>query len=114
MSWVTTLRAPSTAGGLSPCSCGDCCRGPCGFRRERSVVSTEVGIKFTLNGRVVSMTVASSVVLLTLLRELLDLKGTRASCERGVCGACTVLVDDTPIAACSVFAFDVDGARVET
>jgi carbon-monoxide dehydrogenase small subunit len=77
-------------------------------------VSTEVDIKFTLNGRIVSMTVASSVVLLTLLREVLALKGTRASCERGVCGACTVLVDDVPVAACSLFAFEVDGARVET
>lgn len=75
---------------------------------------TEVNIKFTLNGRIISLTVPSSVVLLTLLREMLALTGTRASCGRGVCGACTVLVNDVPVAACSLFAFEVDGARVET
>ncbi|WP_256986354.1 MULTISPECIES: (2Fe-2S)-binding protein [unclassified Rhodococcus (in: high G+C Gram-positive bacteria)] len=77
-------------------------------------MSTEVEIQFTLNGRSVSMSVETSTVLLPLLRNMLELKGTRGSCERGVCGACTVLVDDTPVAACSVFAFDIDGTRVDT
>ncbi|MEU0649673.1 (2Fe-2S)-binding protein [Streptomyces umbrinus] len=77
-------------------------------------MKNEAEIKFTLNKRMVSLTVPSSTILLTLLREILNLNGTRGSCESAVCGACTVLVDDVPMAACSLFAFEVDGARVET
>jgi carbon-monoxide dehydrogenase small subunit len=82
--------------------------------RERNAVDTQVDLKFTLNGRVVALTTATSTTLLNLLRDRMALTGTRASCERAVCGACTVLVDDVPTAACALFAFEVDGARVET
>lgn len=78
------------------------------------MASTDIDVKFTLNGQQHTMTVPSSTVLLTLLREHFDLRGTRASCERGVCGSCTVLIDDAPVAACSLFVYEIDGASVET
>jgi carbon-monoxide dehydrogenase small subunit len=58
--------------------------------------------------------VTTSTILLSLLRGDFGLTGVRASCERGVCGACTVLLDGSPAASCSVFAFDVDGTEIET
>ncbi|MGW5144753.1 (2Fe-2S)-binding protein [Rhodococcus koreensis] len=71
-------------------------------------------IEFALNGVKQTMRVDTNAILLDVLRNNHGCKGVRASCERGVCGACTVLVDDRPVASCSTFAFSVDGASVET
>jgi aerobic carbon-monoxide dehydrogenase small subunit len=73
-----------------------------------------VEIDFELNGERAHREVPPGTVLLDMLRHDFGLKGVRGSCERGVCGACTVLLDDVPVASCSVFAFDVDGTRVDT
>ncbi|BCW49669.1 (2Fe-2S)-binding protein [Arthrobacter sp. StoSoilB13] len=71
-------------------------------------------VEFELNGSPERHSVPTSTTVLDLLRNSCGKQGVRASCERSVCGACTVLVDDLPVAACSTFAFDIDGARVET
>src|SRR5579875_731757 len=71
-------------------------------------------VEFQLNGQRRRAAVSTSTVLLSLLRGQFGLTGVRASCERGVCGACTVLLDGSPVASCSVFAFDVDGSAIET
>jgi carbon-monoxide dehydrogenase small subunit len=77
-------------------------------------VSAPVEICFRLDGEDRAAAVPPNTALLDLLRERYGLTGVRASCERGVCGACTVLVDGTPSASCSLFAFAVDGSDVET
>ena len=71
-------------------------------------------VSFTLNGRPASANAADSTVLVDLLRERYGLFGCRIGCDQAVCGACTVLVDDTPMAACSTFAFEVEGRSVLT
>jgi carbon-monoxide dehydrogenase small subunit len=48
------------------------------------------------------------------LREDCGLTGTHLGCEHGVCGACTVLVDDTPVRSCLMFAVQAEGTRVRT
>ncbi|MES0000098.1 (2Fe-2S)-binding protein [Mesorhizobium sp. M0051] len=54
------------------------------------------------------------VTLLDLLRERLHLTGTKKGCDRGQCGACTVLVDGRRINACLALAVSLDGADVQT
>jgi xanthine dehydrogenase YagT iron-sulfur-binding subunit len=54
------------------------------------------------------------VTLLDLLRERLALTGTKKGCDRGQCGACTVLVDGRRVNACLTLALSLDGAVVET
>jgi len=71
-------------------------------------------LSFTLNGAPVDTATTTSTTLADLLRERRDGRGTRLACERAVCGACTVLVDDVPRASCSVFAFEVEGRDVRT
>src|SRR6478736_7349982 len=54
------------------------------------------------------------VTLLDLLRERLDLPGTKKGCDRGQCGACTVLVDGRRINSCLSLAASLDGAEITT
>ena len=54
------------------------------------------------------------VTLLDLLRERLDLTGTKKGCDRGQCGACTVIVDGRRINSCLALAISHDGAHVLT
>jgi carbon-monoxide dehydrogenase small subunit len=71
-------------------------------------------LTFTLNGARVATETTTATTLADLLREALGQRGTKVSCARSVCGACTVLLDGRPVAACSVFAFEVAGAAVRT
>ncbi|MBB5753120.1 (2Fe-2S)-binding protein [Prosthecomicrobium pneumaticum] len=72
-------------------------------------------IGLTLNGvtRVVPLD-DPRVTLLDLLRERLGLSGAKKGCDRGQCGACTVLLDGRRVNACLVLAVTLDGAAVET
>jgi len=58
--------------------------------------------------------VPTCLTLADMLREEFNLRGTNLSCNQGVCGSCTVIVDDTPIAACHTFAFEIEGKNVRT
>jgi aerobic carbon-monoxide dehydrogenase small subunit len=77
-------------------------------------VSEEVDIRLTVNGDAVARRVSARQNLVDFLREELGLTGTRAGCEHGVCGACTVRLDGAIVRGCLVFAAQLDGARVET
>lgn len=70
-------------------------------------------IRFTLNGRPVSARVESHIDLVDLLRRF-DLFGARESCGQGLCGCCTVLVDDVAVSGCLTLAQLVDGKAVTT
>ncbi len=75
---------------------------------------TEFPLTFQLNGAATNRRVAVERTLADLLRDELDLKGCKIACSRGVCGACVALVDGLPVAACSTFAFQVQGCSVLT
>jgi xanthine dehydrogenase YagT iron-sulfur-binding subunit len=71
-------------------------------------------ISLRLNGRDQRLSVAPWTTLLDLLREQLDLTGTKKGCDHGQCGACTVLVDGKRVNSCLVLAVMKDGAEVTT
>ncbi len=71
-------------------------------------------VAFVLNGRNVALDVRAHSLLLDVLRDRLDLKGAKRSCDMQVCGACTVLVDGAPVSACTYLAVEADGCQVLT
>ena len=72
-------------------------------------------IKLTVNGESREIALDDPrVTLLDLLRESLDLPGTKKGCDRGQCGACTVLVEGRRINSCLTLAVSMDGAEVTT
>jgi carbon-monoxide dehydrogenase small subunit len=75
---------------------------------------SEHPIRLTVNGVEHEAVVPARLTLADLLRERLDLTATHLGCEHGVCGACTVLVDDDPVRACITLAVQADGADVRT
>ena len=80
---------------------------------EDVVVSKRV-LSLSVNGRVHEVAAADGALLLDVLRDTLQLTGTKQGCDGGECGACTVLVDDRPRLACSTLAVQVEGRRIET
>ena len=77
-------------------------------------VDTERTISVTVNGVPRKATVPVRRLLSDALRHDLELTGTHVGCEHGVCGACTVLVDGTPMRSCLLLAVSVDGAEITT
>jgi aerobic-type carbon monoxide dehydrogenase small subunit (CoxS/CutS family) len=71
-------------------------------------------ISVTVNGERRTAEVGGATTLLELLREHLDLTGTKRGCGRGECGACTVILDGKPVNSCLVFAAQCDGREVVT
>ena len=74
-------------------------------------MSDELDIELTVNGESVHATVAPSELLLDFLRERLDLRGAKRSCDVQVCGTCTVLVDGGPVSACTYLAVEARRPR---
>jgi carbon-monoxide dehydrogenase small subunit len=73
-----------------------------------------INISFILNGKPVCLAVEPGETLLDMLRNRLELTGTKKGCEVGECGACTVLVDDVPIDSCLYLAAMADGRDLLT
>jgi aerobic-type carbon monoxide dehydrogenase small subunit (CoxS/CutS family) len=73
-----------------------------------------VPITLHVNGKAHSLKVEPRVTLLDALRSQLDLTGAKKVCDRGVCGACTVILDGRPVYACNVLAIEAEGHRIET
>lgn len=71
-------------------------------------------ITITVNQEVRQLKIAPWTTLLDLLREQLDLTGTKKGCDPGQCGACTVLVNGKPINSCLTLAIMKNGAEVTT
>src|SRR5258707_7727922 len=71
-------------------------------------------LSFQLNGRASEVDCEPADTLAEVLRNQLNLNGTKVSCEVQVCGACTVLVDNLPVSACTYLAYEARGKDVVT
>jgi xanthine dehydrogenase YagT iron-sulfur-binding subunit len=74
----------------------------------------KVPVTLNVNGKKLSADLEPRVTLLDALRERFDLTGAKRVCDRGACGACTVLLDGKPVYACVVLAIDAQGAKIVT
>ena len=71
-------------------------------------------MQFTLNGKSQRLSTESRRTLLDVLREDLDLTGTKYGCGEGQCRACTVLIDGKPVRSCLTELGEVEGKKIET
>jgi xanthine dehydrogenase YagT iron-sulfur-binding subunit len=78
------------------------------------VLSGEVPITLTINGKPFRATVEPRVTLLDAMRNNLDLTAAKRVCDRGTCGACTVIVDGRAMYSCTVLAIDAQGRQIQT
>jgi len=78
------------------------------------VITENEPLTLTINGRSHRLLVEARWSLLFVLREKLGITGTKVGCERGECGACTVLIDDIPRYACMTLAVEAEGHQITT
>lgn len=71
-------------------------------------------IRLEVNGQGHTLTLDHRTTLLEALRDHLDLTGAKRACDRGECGACTVLLDDQPVYACHLLAIQARGRAIVT
>jgi xanthine dehydrogenase YagT iron-sulfur-binding subunit len=71
-------------------------------------------IRLEVNGQQHHLEIEDRLTLLDVLREHLDLTGAKRACDRGECGACTVLVEKQPMLACHLLALQVRGRKILT
>jgi aerobic carbon-monoxide dehydrogenase small subunit len=77
-------------------------------------MSERRAITLTINGSDHCVTVEPRRTLVDVIRDDCGLTGTHIGCEHGVCGSCTVLLDNEPVRACLMFAVQADGRRIRT
>ncbi len=73
-----------------------------------------VPITLNLNGKPIKLSVEPRVTLIDALRNYLDITGAKRVCDRGTCGACTVIMNGKTVYACSILAVDAEGKNIET
>lgn len=81
---------------------------------ETAAAPRTVPVGFTVNGQPQQLNVDPRQSLLDVMREMLDLTGTKKGCNQGACGACTILVDGKRIVSCLTLAAMHDGAQITT
>lgn len=74
----------------------------------------KIPIELNVNGKVYKASLEPRVTLLDALRDTLDLTGAKRVCDKGECGACTVLLDGKPVYACAMLAIEGQGKKITT
>jgi xanthine dehydrogenase YagT iron-sulfur-binding subunit len=81
---------------------------------SRVIGPGEVPVQLMVNGRRVDLRIEPRVTLLDALRNRADLTGSKRGCDRGACGACTMIVDGRTVYACSTLAIETQGKQIRT
>ena len=81
---------------------------------SRAVGPGDVPVTLTVNGTRVDLRIEPRVTLLDAIRNRADLTGNKRVCDRGACGACTMIVDGRAVYACSTLAIEVQGKQIRT
>lgn len=84
-----------------------------GAARDAATVA-RIGIRLTVNGEAVALDVEPRRLLVDVLRDDLDLTGTKVGCDTSSCGTCTVHLDGRAVKSCTVLAVQADGSFVRT
>ncbi len=71
-------------------------------------------ITLDINGEVEELTISANETLRDVLRERLELTGTKAACDDGSCGACTVLLNGKPVRSCLTLAVEAEAEKITT
>jgi xanthine dehydrogenase YagT iron-sulfur-binding subunit len=74
----------------------------------------EVAVRLQVNGKRLDLMIEPRVTLLDALRMRADLTGSKRGCDRGACGACTMIVDGRSVYSCSTLAIEVQGKEIRT
>jgi xanthine dehydrogenase YagT iron-sulfur-binding subunit len=105
-----TGAAAAAAAGLAP--------PPVAGRQDPAAASAfgpaPVRLELAVNGKKVTASVEPRVTLLDALRDYLDVTGCKRVCDRGTCGACTVMLDGKPVYSCSMLALEARGKEIKT
>ena len=102
---VTGLASAVTAAGVAET---DAQTGP------RVLGPGDVPVSLMVNGKRLELNIEPRVTLLDALRNRADLTGNKRVCDRGTCGACTMIVDGRTVYSCSTLAIDVQGKQIRT
>jgi carbon-monoxide dehydrogenase small subunit len=71
-------------------------------------------ISVRINGMLYCESVDTSLTLLSFIRDIAGLTGTKSGCENGECGACAVIMNGAPVRSCIILAVEADGADITT
>jgi succinate dehydrogenase/fumarate reductase-like Fe-S protein len=83
-------------------------------RRANGSAGAGISVSLKVNGTPHALTLDPRTTILDLVREHLELTGTKKGCDQGQCGACTVLIDGRRVNSCLTFAVMYDGAEITT
>jgi len=107
-SFLKTVGGTSIAAGVLTPGAADGQAGPA------PVGPGDVPIELSINGKTHKLSVEPRVTLLDAMRDRLDITGLKRVCDRGTCGACTVIVDGRTIYSCSHLAIEMQGRAIKT
>jgi len=107
-SFLKTVGASSVAAGVLGTAPG------ADAQAVKEVGPGAVPITLNVNGRPLRLDIEPRVTLLDALRMRADVTGSKRGCDRGACGACTMIVDGRTVYSCSTLAIEVQGKRIRT